>query len=98
MIERHEEAILPPFEGVTLREGDVLVVSATRGALTEALSQDPGLLVPNLQDGRDDQEQRWQAGDRVLAEVMVAPASWMAGLNLRRIGFRHKTHCVGLRL
>lgn len=96
VIERHEEAILPPFEGVTLREGDVLVVSATRGALTEALSQDPGLLVPNLQDGRDDQEQRWQAGDRVLAEVMVAPASWMAGLNLRRIGFRHKTHCVVL--
>ncbi len=96
VIERHEEAILPPFEGVTLREGDVLVVSATRGALTEALSQDPGLLVPNLQDGRDDQEQRWQAGDRVLAEVMVATSSWMAGLNLRRIGFRHKTHCVVL--
>ncbi len=50
--------------------------------------------MPELQDGRDDQEQRWQEGDRVLAEVMVAPASRMSGLNLRRIGFRHKTHCV----
>jgi di/tricarboxylate transporter len=96
VIERKDEAILPPFEGVTLREGDILVVSATRAAFSEALSQYPGLLVPQLRDGRDDQEQRWQEGDRVLAEVMVAPASRMAGLNLRRIGFRHKTHCVVL--
>ena len=96
VIEREEGAFLPPFEDVVLEAGDVMVVSATRAALTEALSHDPGLLVPELQDGKDHEGQRWQEGDRVLTEVLVAPASRMSGLNLRMIGFRHKTHCVVL--
>jgi di/tricarboxylate transporter len=99
MIQRDEQAILPPFEELVIQPGDVLVVAATRAALTEAISHDPGLLVPDLGDGREDgEEQRWQSGERVLAEVMVAPASRMAGSTLRQIGFRHQTHCVVLAL
>ena len=96
MIERDDESILPPFEDITLQADDVLVVSATRSVLSAALAHDPGLLVPDLQDGLEHTEQRWQEGDRVLAEVMVSPASRMAGLSLQMIGFRHKTHCVVL--
>ena len=97
MIQRDEQAILPPFEDFVIQPGDVLVVAATRAALTEAISHDPGLLVPDLGDGPDsEEEQRWQSGQRVLAEVMVAPASRMAGSTLRQIGFRHQTHCVVL--
>jgi len=95
VIERGDDAMLPPFEGVTIAEDDVLVVAGTRAALAEAVSHDPHLLVPDLQDGMDG-EARWQSGDRMLAEVMVAPASRMAGYNLRLIGFRHKFHCVVL--
>ena len=95
VIEREEDAFLPPFEGVTIQENDVLVVAGTRAVLADAVAHDPGLLVPDLQDGRDE-DARWQTGDRMLAEVMVAPASRMAGLNLRLIGFRHKFHCVVL--
>ncbi len=95
-IQREDEAFLPPFEEVTLQPGDIMVVAATRSALSDALAHDPGLLVPNLQDGRDEDEGRWRQGERVLAEVMVAPASRMASLNLNMIGFRHKTHCVVL--
>ena len=53
VIERGEEAYLPPFEDITLVEGDVLVVSATRAALQEALAHDPYLLVPELRDGKE---------------------------------------------
>ncbi len=95
-IQREDEAFLPPFEDVVLRAGDVLVVAATRAALADAVAHDPGLLFPDLQDGREENEGRWKEGDRVLAEVMVTPASRMAGLNLNMIGFRHKTHCVVL--
>ena len=95
-IQREDEAFLPPFEDVVLQTGDVLVVAATRNSLADAVAHDPGLLIPDLQDGKEDAEGRWQSGDRVLAEVMVAPASRMAGLNLNMIGFRHKTHCVVL--
>ena len=95
-IQREDEAFLPPFEEVILQTGDVMVVAATRAALADAVAHDPGLLFPELQDGREDFGGRWQEGDRVLAEVMVAPVSRMAGLNLNMIGFRHKTHCVVL--
>ncbi|HHZ75181.1 MAG TPA: SLC13 family permease, partial [Rhodospirillales bacterium] len=69
VIERGEEAYLPPFEDITLVEGDVLVVSATRAALQEALAHDPHLLVPELRDGKEEEDLRWQEGDRVLTEV-----------------------------
>ena len=96
MIQRDELAVLPPFENFTIEPGDVMVVAATRQALSDAIAHDPGLLIPDLQDGRDDPDARWRFGDRVLAEVMIGPASRMAGFTLRQLGFRHKTQCVVL--
>ena len=96
MIQRGEEAIMPPFEDVTLQVGDVLVVAATRKALEEAVAHDPHLLIPDLKDGRETEGAPWTVGDRVLAEVMVAPASRMNGYTLRQIGFRHKYRTVVL--
>jgi di/tricarboxylate transporter len=98
MVQRGEEALLPPFEDLEVRPGDVLVVAATRQALTDALQRDQGLLFPDLEDGSspDHPDNPWQRGDAVLAEVMVAPASRMVGLSLRLIGFRHRTRCIVL--
>ncbi|MDP6884602.1 MAG: SLC13 family permease, partial [Rhodospirillales bacterium] len=99
MVQRGEQPILPPFENYTARPGDVLVVAATRQALTEALGKDRGLLFPDLQDGRvseTDDERPWEAGDQMLAEVMVAPASRFIGQTLRQIGFRYRTKCIVL--
>ena len=99
MVQRGEKAYLPPFGHVVLEPGDVLVVAATRQALTNALSQDPGLLYPDLQDGRMSEEnghRPWLEGDRVVAEVMVAPGSSMIGRTLSQVGFRYHTHCIVL--
>jgi di/tricarboxylate transporter len=99
MVQRGEQPILPPFEDYAARPGDVLVVAATRQALTEALGEDRGVLFPDLQDGRVpevDSERPWEAGDQMLAEVMVAPASRFIGQTLRQIGFRYRTHCIVL--
>jgi di/tricarboxylate transporter len=99
MVQRGEEAILPPFEDFVVDPGDVLVVAATRKAVTTALAKDPGLLYPDLDDGRepdDDDFMPWHQGDRVLAEVMVAPASRIIGQDLSQVGFRYKTHCIVL--
>ena len=52
MAQRGEQPVLPPFEDYTAQPGDVLVVAATRQSLTETLAKDPGLLFPDLQDGR----------------------------------------------
>ncbi|NQW00922.1 MAG: SLC13 family permease [Rhodospirillales bacterium] len=99
MVVRGEEALFPPFEDYVARAGDVLVVAATRKALTETLSNDPDALHPNLGDGEGEklsglEQRRWEAGEQSLAEVMVAPGSGIVGLTLPQIGFRFRTHCI----
>jgi len=108
MVQRGEEAILPPFENFAARPGDVLVVAATRKALTEALTRDADLLHPDLQPhgraeksdskarARADGNSPWDESSQVVAEVMVAPASRLQGQTLRQVGFHHQTHCVVL--
>jgi len=105
MVYRGDEAILPPFEDFKAEAQDVLVVAATRRALTKTLSNDPEAFHPELQgdDGiehrgleLDGDGGRWRNGEQMLAEVMVAPGSGLIGLTLSQIGFRYKTHCVVL--
>jgi len=77
------------------------VVAATRKALEGFLAENPSPMHPDLEEGRsfpgdDSPGGRWQEGEQVLAEVMVAPASRMAGMTLPQIGFRYKTHCIVL--
>ncbi len=99
MIQRGEEAILPPFDDVDLRTGDEVVVAATRKALTEAYAGNPNLLASV--DGSDDLtstkgvDERLE-GDLVLAEVVMAPASRMISRNLKQIIFHHRTGCIVL--
>lgn len=108
MVLREEEAILPPFERLTARAGDVLVVAATRKTLTEALAGNAVRIHPELSPpprnekanakarALEDVNQPWGGDSQVIAEVMVAPASRFEGQTLRQIGFHQQTHCVVL--
>ena len=99
LIMRGEHGELPPFDNYSISEGDVLVVVATRAALTKVLETDPSLLHPELREREEDEadsEGRWRQGEQTLAEVMVSPSSRMVGRNLEQIGFRYSYHCVVL--
>lgn len=100
LIQRGERAILPPFEDVTVIQGDVIVVAATRAILKEAIAEHGELFHPDLRDGKaledDDEDAPWRQKDQVLAEVMIAPASRLVGQTLRLAGFRYKTGCIVL--
>lgn len=100
MIQRGERAILPPFEDLSVIEGDVIVVAATRPVLKEAIAEHGELFHPDLRDGKaledDDEDAPWRQADQVLAEVMIAPASRLVGQTLRLAGFRYKTGCIVL--
>ncbi len=101
MVQRGEVAFLPPFDDLELRSGDELVVAATRRTLTETLSSDPGLLddaMPMPESPETSRDGLRAAGDQELAEVVVAPASRIAGRTLRQIVFHHRTHCIVLGL
>ncbi|MBK8906613.1 MAG: SLC13 family permease [Rhodospirillales bacterium] len=107
MVQREEEAILPPFEAFAARPGDVLVVAATRKALTEALSRKTAQIDPKFatearaprpadKARADDGGLPWDGTAQVMAEVMVAPGSRYEGQTLRQIGFFNHTRCVVL--
>lgn len=101
MVLRGEHAELPSFDGIVLRPGDVLIVAATRKALTDAIARGAGVLHTEF-SGSDDDVKGKKAGadesDQVLAEVMVTPASRLIGQNLEQIGFRYKFHSIVLGL
>ncbi len=80
MVQRGEEAILPPFEGFEARPGDVLVVAATRKALTETLVRKAGLLHPDLPT--QSREKKMEGKAKAKAMAMAAEdegPSWNAG-------------------
>ncbi|MFQ5958375.1 MAG: SLC13 family permease [Alphaproteobacteria bacterium] len=96
MIQRGDETVLPPFEDFTVEAGDVLVVAATRKALTDAIRNDPGLLRPERPAAARDVsagEKPLGAEDQMLAEVMVTPASRLIGQNLEQARFHYAHHC-----
>ena len=102
VILRGEERFVPPFDDdFETHPGDTIIVAATRSALTDALKGEAG---PAAEAFDRDWEQevskeggwRWHVGDEMLAEVMVTPASRMAGQTLQMVGFRYKYHCTVL--
>lgn len=102
VILRGDQRFVPPFDDAfAVRPHDTIVVAATRSALTEALKGETGL--PDKAYDRDWQREaaneggwRWHVGDEMLAEIMVTPASLLAGQTLRMVGFRYKYHCTVL--
>lgn len=76
LIQRGGQLLLPPFEDYTIAAGDVLIGSATRKELTKILSANPGSFLPEENRPLDEGEgASTQPEEKVLAEIMVTPAS-----------------------
>ena len=94
LVQRGDDAILPPFEDVRLQAGDILIVAATRKVLTEMLAKYHGHLLnpPASERAMRPRGQR----EMVLAEAMVRPASRIAGQTLEFTNFPARSHCTVL--
>lgn len=93
LMHRRHVPILPPFEGITLSEGDTLVVTGTRRAFSRALALGSAVAEPDDgQDGaepRDDSTEGQRPGpDYHLVEAVVAPGSRFAGRTIQLSGIR----------
>lgn len=97
MIQRGENAFLPPFEH-ELKSGDVLIVAATRQSLSKLLSSSPRYLEGMLNiAGFHDESKNGESSDTiVISEAVIAPGSRMIGRNIEQIGFRRQTGCLVL--
>ncbi|MEO1306261.1 MAG: SLC13 family permease [Pseudomonadota bacterium] len=95
MIQRGERALLPPYDEVRLLPGDLVIVAATRQALTDLLSDKPAMLQDIWQTGvpEEDDSGESQLG---LVEAVIAPGSRMAGRTVEMLGFRRLTRAVTL--
>jgi len=98
LVQRGEHPILPPFEDVTLRPGDVVVLAATRQVLTEALKA-PQSILAAAAPGESEEEQadrRDGEGQLMLAEAVIAPGSRMIGRTVEQSGLHAATGCIVL--
>jgi di/tricarboxylate transporter len=98
LLQRGEHPHVPPFGNLKIREGDILVVMATHGALAEAQTKFPRLMfsVSGRKDLPANEEERegWLSRDQMLAEVMIAPGSRLAGYSLDEVEFRARYGCL----
>lgn len=93
MIQRGNEKLLPPYDDIELQEGDIVLVAATRGVMTDLLNASPEIV--SSAEGNEDSLET--AGERrVIAEAVIAPASRMDGRTLAQTGFRAETGCTVL--
>ena len=98
LVQRGEHAFLPPFEDVTLRPGDMVIVAATRQVLTEALKAPENILAAAA-PGERDEEQVGRGdgeGQLMLAEAVIAPGSRMIGRTVEQSGLHAQTGCIAL--
>ncbi|MBL4784442.1 MAG: SLC13 family permease [Cohaesibacteraceae bacterium] len=93
LIQRGEHPFLPPFENLSLQPGDVVIVAATRQALTKALAGGKAG-IPASED--DDTENNIPPPDFTLAEAIVPPGSRLISRTVEQAGFRSETGCVVL--
>lgn len=103
MIQRREQAVLPPFDDVKLIPGDVVILATTRKALEAVLARSPEVLGSIVEDAASISPMQSQKAnpedqglERIVAEAVIAPGSRMIGRNLEQIGLRYQTGCITL--
>ncbi len=104
LILRGHQAILPPLDDVVLQPDDLVIVAATRNALTEALERNAGQILRSLADPPSPVPEAEagpgpiRAKERQLAEIVIAPASRMIDQTVDMVGFepRYGVLVVGI--
>lgn len=94
MVHRGSETMLRPIDNLTLQEGDIVSVAATRRSLATALTDPSGIYKANPEtislEENSQAEQSPTPGREhlVLVEAVVAPNSRLLGLKLEQIARR----------
>lgn len=102
LVQRGGQLILPPFEDYSVGDGDTLIVAASRDTLMGILSKFPGFLLSEEEvqvieqqkedgaEGGGPVEETRNAETRVLAEIMITPASRMIDMSLDHVNFHRQ--------
>lgn len=95
MVQRGNETVLPPFEDLTLRPGDLIIVAATRKSLTEVLSRRPKLLRSIWRSGFENyDEASGNPPPLSLSEAVVSPGSRLIARTIDQMGYASRNDAV----
>lgn len=96
MVQRRDRAILPPYDDFTFRPRDVVIIAATRVALTNLLRSKPEILSGLMAETsiEIEGEPAPRSTQLTMVEAIVAPGSRMIGRSIAQIGFHFQTNCV----
>jgi di/tricarboxylate transporter len=98
LVQRGEHPYLSPFQDLEIRAGDILVVMGTHGALAEAQTKFPRLMfsASGKKDLPANEEERegWLSREQMVAEIMIAPGSRLAGYSLKEVEFYARYGCL----
>ncbi len=96
LVQRGDKIFLPPFEDVRLRDGDLVIVAATRQDLTDALVLPNSILTANLPEEDEAEYASLDAsgGELILCEAVIAPNSRLVGRPIGKSGLRAETGCT----
>lgn len=87
VIIRDDEQIFPPYDDEVLQPKDVLVLAGTRQALTKIFR-----LMPELWDTRTDTDEDREGREMIMAEVVMAPSSFLVGRMVGDGSFKRYTN------
>ena len=97
LIQRGDITFLPPFDDITLQEGDAVILATTRRTLTEKIAKTPSLMkgaLTSLSEDETEEDTGSETSKRQhIAEVIVAPASRLDGRTLEQVGFHLQGGC-----
>ncbi len=96
LVQRGEHPFLPPFEDLTLRPGDTVIVAATRSALTKALSDGAAATMREAAETAGENGPTMPTKDVTLAEAVVAPGSRLIGRTIEQAAIHQSTETVVL--
>lgn len=96
LVQRGEHPFLPPFENLTLRPGDTVIVAATRNALTRAISDGAAAPSRDADNGASETAPTMPTKDVTLAEAVVAPGSRLIGRTIEQAAIHLDTGTVVL--
>ncbi len=99
LIQRGEHPLLPPYSGLKIKTGDIIIVAATREEFSELLKSQPEFFKGFIgEQGLDPVQSGPSAGrqpsDLMMTEAIVPPGSRMIGYTPEQVGFRHRTNTI----
>ena len=86
LITRDNEKLLPPFDDLTIKNGDELTISMTKGSLTDALRRNDSVFKSiNTKD--------FSSKTEMMIEGTISPGSFLIGRTLKQTNFEYESNC-----